>query len=536
MAKSRANWFTGTLLTLCTIGLAIAVSAQSPPGAPTGLIASITGSTVTVQWQPPAGGSAPVSYVVEAGSAAGASNIGRFPTGPSPTTLIATNVAAGTYFVRVRAVNGSGESAPSNEVVVTMGSACAAAPSAPATLTASVTGFAVQLGWGVSAGHVSSYILEAGSSPGGTDMGNFDLGTTTSYFASSVPAGTYHVRVKARNACGISGPSPEEVVTVGSTCSGPPGVPGTPAASVSGSSVQLTWGLSSGAVSTYVLEVGSTPGATNLGVYEVGTGTDYRVSGVANGTYYVRIRGRNPCGLSGPSGQAIVTVNVTPTGPPRLEIVNGHAYTIQNGQSAGQLVIAGEVVNRGGAASLALVSAEVFAPNGSRLRGLVVELIGRSRLNTNTQLIQDWSLGPGETGCFAFTIGEASTIGRYDVRTSFEADPTRALDGQLQATVSWGRQFNATGLVVEPSSTNIGPVVTTWNSVAFVAKDSGGRVLGCGYKRVYGPTNAEVPGYGLTNVLRRGETAYPLNYQPWINTAIPAASVTSVTAWPLWKE
>ena len=67
---------------------------------------------------------------------------------------------------------------------------------------------------------------------------------------------------------------------------------------------RLTWGLSSGAVSTYVLEVGSTPGATNLGVYEVGTGTDYRVSGVANGTYYVRMRARNPCGLSSPSSNA----------------------------------------------------------------------------------------------------------------------------------------------------------------------------------------------------------------------------------------
>ena len=43
-------------------------------------------------------------------------------------------------------------------------------------------------------------------------------------------------------------------------------------------------------------------------------------------------------------------------------------------------------------------------------------------------------------------------------------------------------------------------------------------------------------GYGVTNVLRPGERAVPLNYQPWINSAIPAALVTSVSAWPLWKE
>ena len=226
MANFRAKWFVGTLLTLCTIGLVVGLRAQSPPGPPHRLIASIAGTTVTLQWQPPAGGSPSQGYVVEAGSAPGASDIGRFPTSPSPTALIATNVGAGTYFVRVRAINGSGESAASNEVVVRMGEACTAPPSAPASLAGSVSGFAVQLAWGVAAGQVSSYILEAGSSPGGTDMGSFDLGTTTSYYASSVPAATYHVRVKARNACGVSGPSTEEVVTVGSTCTGVPGVPG----------------------------------------------------------------------------------------------------------------------------------------------------------------------------------------------------------------------------------------------------------------------------------------------------------------------
>ena len=162
-------------------------------------------------------------------------------------------------------------------------------------------------------------------------MGNFDLGTTTSYFASSVPAGTYYVRVKARNACGVSNPSTETVVTVGSTCSGVPGVPGAPVASVSGSSVQLTWGL--------VVRVGLDLRPRS----RLDAGRDqprclrgrngHRLSrvGVANGTYYVRIRARNPCGLSAPSSNAIVTVDVTPSGPPRLEIVNGHPYTVASG-------------------------------------------------------------------------------------------------------------------------------------------------------------------------------------------------------------
>ena len=57
MTNSRAKCFIGTLLTLCTIALVVGVRAQSPPGPPSALIASITGATVTLQWQPPAGGS-----------------------------------------------------------------------------------------------------------------------------------------------------------------------------------------------------------------------------------------------------------------------------------------------------------------------------------------------------------------------------------------------------------------------------------------------------------------------------------------------
>ena len=61
-----------------------------------------------------------------------------------------------------------------------------------ATLFAAVSGFAVQLAWGVSAGPVSSYILEAGSSPGGTDMGGIK---TSGVVPSSKPStgGTYSV-------------------------------------------------------------------------------------------------------------------------------------------------------------------------------------------------------------------------------------------------------------------------------------------------------------------------------------------------------
>jgi hypothetical protein len=55
--------------------------------------------------------------VVEAGTVSGASDLGIVPTGNLDTTF-STRVPPGTYFVRVRAANAFGHSAPSNEVTI----------------------------------------------------------------------------------------------------------------------------------------------------------------------------------------------------------------------------------------------------------------------------------------------------------------------------------------------------------------------------------------------------------------------------------
>lgn len=55
------------------------------------------------------------NYVVEAGTAPGAANLGTVSV--SATAFTAGGVPAGTYFLRVRAVNTVGSSVASNEVV-----------------------------------------------------------------------------------------------------------------------------------------------------------------------------------------------------------------------------------------------------------------------------------------------------------------------------------------------------------------------------------------------------------------------------------
>jgi Tol biopolymer transport system component len=99
---------------LVTIG-----AAAAPPGAPIALNASITGgSTVTLTWARPLSGGAVTTYLVEAGSAPGLSNLANIDIGGATPSFVVTGVGAGTYYVRVRGANAGGVGPPSNEVLV----------------------------------------------------------------------------------------------------------------------------------------------------------------------------------------------------------------------------------------------------------------------------------------------------------------------------------------------------------------------------------------------------------------------------------
>ena len=78
-----------------------------------------------------------------------------------------------------------------------------------------VTGSSVVLGWDASAG-ATAYSVEVGSSAGLSDLFNATAGSGTSLVASGVAAGRYFVRVRGVSACGVSGPSSEIVIDVGS--------------------------------------------------------------------------------------------------------------------------------------------------------------------------------------------------------------------------------------------------------------------------------------------------------------------------------
>lgn len=159
----------------------------------------------------------------------GPANLANFNTGNASTTLVVSDVPAGTYYVRIRALDASGVGAPSNEVqVVVGGGAGGSCPSAPRGLSVvSQIGGTVTFGWlPPLTGAPTSYVIQAGSSPNGLNLANFDTNSTAlTLAASNVPAGSYFVRVYARgNGCApptfLSPASNETLLSVGAVSSG----------------------------------------------------------------------------------------------------------------------------------------------------------------------------------------------------------------------------------------------------------------------------------------------------------------------------
>jgi hypothetical protein len=191
--------------------------AAAIPSAPTALAAVVSNQTVTLTWSPPLG-EAILSYIIEAGSAPGFANLASFSTSSNLTTFTAPTVPPGQYYVRVRAVNTSGPSGVSNEVLITVSSGACTLPEAPVLRLVANSGGSITLAWTVAVMNIRSYVLQAGAFPGVADLASFDLGTAAQQFSTSgVPPGTYYLRVIGRNSCGLGPASNELAVTVGSS-------------------------------------------------------------------------------------------------------------------------------------------------------------------------------------------------------------------------------------------------------------------------------------------------------------------------------
>jgi pimeloyl-ACP methyl ester carboxylesterase len=186
-------------------------SGLAPPGPPANFAGNAVGSTVTLSWLAPSTGGAPTGYFLDAGTRPGGSDIVASHSTGTGTTFTVADVPDGTYYLRVRAANPSGISAASNEAEVIVGGI----PGPPRNLSGQMTGSTVTLAWNApSTGRApTSYVIEAGSRAGASDLASATVPGSTTSLQQDVPLGTYYVRVRAVNAAGASAPSNEIVLS-----------------------------------------------------------------------------------------------------------------------------------------------------------------------------------------------------------------------------------------------------------------------------------------------------------------------------------
>jgi hypothetical protein len=187
-------------------------STLTPPGPPTGLSASVAGTTVNFNMTLPAG---PLTGMLLAAGVSPGQPLGVVPM-PVAAQSSLQNVPPGTYYARMFAVGPGGTSGGSNEVQITVSPSACITPTLP-VVQVQTSGSTVGIAWSPVAGAIG-YQLIIALAPGGAaaHAQNF-APSQTSVAYSGVPSGTYYARVTVGNACGALATSADATMVVSNT-------------------------------------------------------------------------------------------------------------------------------------------------------------------------------------------------------------------------------------------------------------------------------------------------------------------------------
>jgi FtsP/CotA-like multicopper oxidase with cupredoxin domain len=293
------------------------------PAAPTNLTATPVGPTLQVNLAWSDNSNNETSFRIERATGSGAF-VPLTTTLPNVVVFSDTTVTTGTaYSYRVFAVNGFGDSSPSNTVAVGV-------PAAPSNLVATASALnatppTVSLSWTDNSNTESNFRIERATDAGFTlGLTTFTVGANVTAFidATVVPLTQYFYRVIAFNALGDSPPS--NTATANTTAvmlQAPTNLVAT--ASAPGTfpiSVSLTWTDTLNETSFIIqraTDAGFTVGLTTFTVgINVTAYTDRAVAPTT--TYWYRVIALNAIGSSSPSNSATVT---TPHGPIYLPLI-----------------------------------------------------------------------------------------------------------------------------------------------------------------------------------------------------------------------
>jgi subtilisin family serine protease len=275
-----------------------ATTPVSPPAAPANLSATaVSSSQINLSWTDQSANETGFQIERKTGAGGAYAQIGTATA--NTMTHNDTGLAEGTaYFYRVRAVNGGGNSAFSNEASATPVSP----PAAPANLSATVISVSqINLTWTDQSANETGIQIERKTGAGGAyALIVTTAPNTTTYSNSGLAEGTaYFYRVRAVNSAGNSGYSNEASAT---TLVSPPAAPANlSATAVSVSQINLSWTDQSINETGFQIERKNGAGGTYAQIVTTTAPnvTTYSDSGLLEGTtYFYRVRAVNDGGNS----------------------------------------------------------------------------------------------------------------------------------------------------------------------------------------------------------------------------------------------
>ncbi len=218
-----------------------------------------------------------------------------------------------TYYYRVRAYNGYGNSAYSNEASATTNNI---APYAPTGLAATaLSSSQINLTWTDNSSNETGFRIEQSSNNVTfTSIATVSAGVTSYSNTGLSPNSTYYYRVRAYNGVGNSGYSNVSSAVTDNIAPAAPS--GLTASAVSSSRINISWTDNSSNESGFRIER-STNNNSNYteisGSLPAGT-TSFSNTGLnPNTTYFYRVRAYNGAGNSGYSNETSATTNAAPT-------------------------------------------------------------------------------------------------------------------------------------------------------------------------------------------------------------------------------
>ena len=282
------NYTKFALLTLAALAISacdstnLAIS-DSPPAAPSDLTASVSESSVSLSWDEV---SAAESYRVY--------RDGALLSSVSTESFSQSNLDDGTYLYEVASVNEYGESADRASISVSVNGS---APETPTDLRASLSGSSVVLSWSAVSNASGYEVYRDGNLVASTD--------THSFSQNNLVDGTYLYEVASVNDYGISEGRASVSISVDQL---PPAAPSDLMASVSASSVSLTWSAVGEANSYRVYRDDS--------LLETVSSNSFSETGLADGTYLYEVSAVDGAGESTSKASVSITVNNIPPAAP----------------------------------------------------------------------------------------------------------------------------------------------------------------------------------------------------------------------------